>query len=431
MADGASDRLGDLLTAEEWISDEQLQEALQIQKQHRNVSIPSRLGEVLVYSEVCSVDIVARALHKQRDRNLKENSLGQVLVELGTVSKEQLETAMLTHLDVMAPLGEILLDQEICTQNEIKEALEIQHKRRFEAMRRPLASSFDPLNVMEILAGEMVDEVIHTSGGCRCLQCRACILAICLNGLASRYVSNMEMLVSQIQQYREDFGGMIRDRLLAACEQVRAHPKLSHKSTTGKSSGRALGNVVTRVSNRHVHLRQDHVEQLFGAAYELTQWKELVQPGQFAAKETVILEGPKGAIEKVRVLGPPRAETQVEISGTDQYKLGVRAPVRESGKLDDTPGIQIVGPTGKLAVDKGVVRAWRHIHMTPDDGRDFQVNDGDVVNVRLQGDRATTLEAVLIRISDKYALEMHIDTDEANAAGVMQESEGEIFSVSI
>ena len=430
MVNEASDRLGDFLTVEKWISVEQLQEALQIQKENRSVSIPSRLGEVLVNSEVCSVDMVARALHKQRDQNLKGNSLGQVLVELGIVTREQLDSAMQTHLEVMAPLGEILIDQNICTSVEIQKALGIQHKRRLEAMRRPLASSFDPLNVMEILAAEMVDEVIHSGGGCRCPHCRASILAICLNGLAPRYVSNMEMLVNQIDEYREDFAEMIRDRMVAATERVKAHPKLSHKSSSDEKSGQVLGRVVTRVSNRHVHLSDCDVELLFGAGYSLTQWKTLVQPGQYAAKETVVIKGPKGSIDKVRVLGPPRAETQVEISGTDQYKLGVPAPVRESGKLEDTPGISIIGPHGEIEVDRGVIRAWRHIHMTPEDGRIFRVKDGEVVNVRLQGDRATTLEAVLIRVSDKYALEMHIDTDEANAAGVLQESEGEINAVS-
>ena len=431
MAANKNDKLGELLTAEEWISIQDLEKALQIQKEHRDVSMPSRLGEVLVSSEVCSVDIVAKALHKQRDKNLKGNSLGQVLIQLGHVTKEQLETAMAAHLDVMAPLGEILLDQEICNSAEIKQALDIQHKRRLEAMRRPLSSSFDPLNVMEILAGEMVDEVIHSCGGCRCVSCRASILAICLNGLAPRYVSNMEVLINQIDQYRADFGEMVRDRLLQASERVRAHPKLSHKSSSEDANTQMLGRVITRVSNRHIHLQKKHVAQLFGPKHTLTLWKELEQPGQFAAKETVEIRGPKGSIEKVRVLGPPRTETQVEISGTDQYKLGVRAPVRESGKLDGTPGIFIAGPSGNIQIDNGVIRAWRHIHMTPKDGKDYQVNDGDVVNVHLKGDRATTLEAVLIRISDAYALEMHIDTDEANAAGVLQESEGEIYSVPV
>jgi putative phosphotransacetylase len=159
----------------------------------------------------------------------------------------------------------------------------------------------------------------------------------------------------------------------------------------------------------------------------LTKWKDLLQPGQYAAKETVTLHGHKGSIERVRVLGPARAESQVEISGTDQFRLGVYAPVRESGQLEDTPGIEIEGPGGQISLERGVVRAWRHIHMTPENGTQFKVKNRERVNVRLKGDRSTILEDVLIRITDTSALEMHIDTDEANAAGVAQESAGEVI----
>jgi propanediol utilization protein len=160
----------------------------------------------------------------------------------------------------------------------------------------------------------------------------------------------------------------------------------------------------------------------------LIKWKDLLQPGQYAAKETVTLHGHKGSIERVRVLGPARAESQVEISGTDQFRLGVYAPVRESGQLQDTPGIDIEGSGGRFSLERGVIRAWRHIHMTPENGTRFKVKNRERVNVRLKGDRSTVLEDVLIRITDTSALEMHIDTDEANAAGAAQESEGEMLA---
>ena len=140
--------------------------------------------------------------------------------------------------------------------------------------------------------------------------------------------------------------------------------------------------------------------------------------------------GEKGKIEKVRVLGPLRKETQVEISGTDQYILGLRAPVRDSGNLEGTPGIQIVGSAGETVTDSGAIRALRHIHMTSDDARRMGVADRDIVDVRLNGDRTTVCEGVLIRVGDPAALEMHIDTDEANAAGVPSESIGEILGSS-
>jgi len=189
--------------------------------------------------------------------------------------------------------------------------------------------------------------------------------------------------------------------------------------------------VTVRVSNRHVHLCAEHRDVLFGKRYELTKWKDLVQPEQYAAKEAVTLVGEKGKIEKVRILGPLREETQVEISGTDQYILGLRVPVRDSGNLEGTPGIRIIGPAGEVVADHGVIRALRHIHMTPEDARRTGVKDHDIVDIRLNGDRTTVCEGVLIRMSEPATLEMHIDTDEANAAGVPSESIGEILGTSL
>jgi putative phosphotransacetylase len=152
-----------------------------------------------------------------------------------------------------------------------------------------------------------------------------------------------------------------------------------------------------------------------------------MQPGQYAAQETVTLVGPKGELDRVRVLGPPRSQTQVEISGTDQFVLGLKAPVRESGKLDGTPGIVIRGPAGEVELDSGVVRALRHIHMLPQEADRMGVQNGETISVRLAGDRATVCEGVLVRATETSALEMHIDTDEANAAGLPAESMGEVL----
>ncbi|HEY9855592.1 MAG TPA: phosphate propanoyltransferase [Stenomitos sp.] len=170
------------------------------------------------------------------------------------------------------------------------------------------------------------------------------------------------------------------------------------------------------VSNRHVHVSQADLEALFGPGYQLKEMRPLSQPGQYAAVEVVTLVGPKGHLEKVRILGPVRRETQVEIAQTDAYKLGVSAPVRDSGDLDGTPGLTIVGPHGEVTIDKGVILACRHIHMTPEDALSFGVKDQDRVNIRVGGDRPITFEGVLIRVSPSYALELHLDTDEANSA---------------
>jgi putative phosphotransacetylase len=172
------------------------------------------------------------------------------------------------------------------------------------------------------------------------------------------------------------------------------------------------------VSNRHIHLSKEHVERLFGRNYQLNKWKDLSQPGQFASKETVTLIGPKGKLEKVRVLGPARGDTQIEISLFDGYTLGITPPIRDSGDIDGTPSVNIQGPRGQLKVDQGLICAARHIHMNPDDATRFQVTNGQRVQVKVTGQRGVIFDYVLIRVSPKYKLEMHIDVDEANAAQI-------------
>ncbi|WP_456275987.1 phosphate propanoyltransferase [Bacillus sp. AK128] len=172
------------------------------------------------------------------------------------------------------------------------------------------------------------------------------------------------------------------------------------------------------VSNRHIHLKQEHVNILFGEGYTLTSLKELSQPGEFAANEAVQVIGPKGQFPNVRVLGPVRSLTQLEISITDSYTLGVKAPIRSSGNIKDTPGITIVGPKGEVLLNEGVIVAERHIHMTTSDAEQFKVVDGEYVSVKTEGERGLIFNQVLIRVKDTYALDFHIDTDEANASGL-------------
>ena len=173
------------------------------------------------------------------------------------------------------------------------------------------------------------------------------------------------------------------------------------------------------ISNRHIHLTKEDVETLFGKGYELQKLKDLSQPGQFACKETLTIVGPSmRPIEKVRVLGPERSKTQIEISRTDSYTLKVKAPVRESGKVEGSAGLTIIGPKGIVTVDEGCIIANRHIHMSPDDGARFGLKDCDYVTVDLLGERKTRFYDVQIRVHKDFRLEMHIDTDDANAAGV-------------
>jgi propanediol utilization protein len=179
------------------------------------------------------------------------------------------------------------------------------------------------------------------------------------------------------------------------------------------------GDIPVGISNRHIHLSREHVEILFGKGYQLTKLKDLSQPGQYACKEQLTIVGPSmRAIEGVRVLGPERKASQVEISRTDSFVLKVKPPVRESGDIKGSAPVTIIGPKGIVTLSEGCIIANRHIHMSEDEGRAFGVKDGDYVDVEFGGERRSLFYDVQIRVHKDFRLEMHIDTDDANAAGV-------------
>lgn len=177
------------------------------------------------------------------------------------------------------------------------------------------------------------------------------------------------------------------------------------------------GLVPVGLSNRHVHLSQAHIEILFGEGYELTKFKDLSQPGQYAANEKIDVVGPKGTLS-MRVLGPARKESQVEVSLADGFVLGVVPPVRDSGDILDSPGAKLVGPKGEVVIDKGIIAAARHIHMHTSDAEAFGVKDKEEVSVKVEGKRGLVFENVLVRVHETFALEFHLDIDEGNAAGI-------------
>ena len=181
-----------------------------------------------------------------------------------------------------------------------------------------------------------------------------------------------------------------------------------------------VGQVPIGVSARHVHLCDEHIEQLFGAGAQLTFDFDLSQPGQFAAQERVTLVSEVGTIEGVRVLGPARAASQVEISKTDSFVLGLNPPIRLSGELENSESITIVGPAGQVKINEGVIVVRAHIHMHPEDARQFQVEDGELVDVDVPSERPITFRDVVIRVHPQFKLDMHIDTDEGNAANISQ-----------
>lgn len=181
------------------------------------------------------------------------------------------------------------------------------------------------------------------------------------------------------------------------------------------------------ISNRHVHLSQADANTLFGSNYELTPIKDLSQPGQFACAETVVIKGPKWQIEKLRILGPYRKFSQVEIMLGDNFKLGTQAPIRESGDLEGSEAITLIGPAGEVELKQGLIVAKRHIHMSVADAENFGVTNGQIVKVKTNGERSLIFDEVVIRVSDSYALDMHIDVEEGNAAGLKQGDRGELI----
>jgi len=185
--------------------------------------------------------------------------------------------------------------------------------------------------------------------------------------------------------------------------------------------------LLVEISARHAHLSDADLEVLFGEGYKLTPKKELSQPGQFACEEKITVRGARGEL-KMSVLGPTRKATQVELSLTDARTVGVKALIRESGDIAGTSGVTIVGPCGEVELSEGAIAAKRHIHMTTKDAEYYGVTNGQIVEVKVETDgRTTTFGDTVVRVSDSYALAMHIDTDEANAAGVSGSALGEII----
>jgi len=186
----------------------------------------------------------------------------------------------------------------------------------------------------------------------------------------------------------------------------------------------AENRIIIEGSGRHIHLSQEHVEALFGAGFELVAKKYLSQPGEFASESRVDVVGPKGTIKGVGILGPTRPQTQVELSYTDARILGIDAPIRESGKLEDSAPCTLIGPAGSVELKEGVIIAKRHIHFTPEDAEKFGVVDKEIVQVVTEGDRALVFDEVVVRVSPKYATYMHVDYDEINAAALFGEVTG-------
>ena len=215
------------------------------------------------------------------------------------------------------------------------------------------------------------------------------------------------------------------ERMMAR-EALRA---LSRSYITRVLEAQKQQSFLVEISAHHIHLTQEHVEALFGKGHQLTNHSDLSQPGQYACKEQLTIVGPKGRIERVRILGPARKYTQVEIAMTEQFKLGIHPPIRESGDIVDTPSCTLESPTGSVQIDRGVICALRHIHMSPEDALRYGVRDKSFVRVRIAGDRELIFGDVLVRVDPNFKLAMHIDTDEGNAANVKTGAQGYIDGI--
>ncbi|WP_319774422.1 phosphate propanoyltransferase [Breoghania sp.] len=210
----------------------------------------------------------------------------------------------------------------------------------------------------------------------------------------------------------------VDDTIALIVSQIMAESRIAARKATEREKASASGLVPVGVSNRHLHLSRCDMDALFGPGSELTRKKAMKQPGQYAAEETVTLRGPKGDLRKVRVLGPLRKETQIEISVADGFVLGVKPPLRMSGKLAGSPGVEIIGPAGSVKKDDGVIAAQRHIHMLPETAASLGLVNGEEVAVEVQGPRGGVMEHVVVRVAENSALELHIDIEEANALGL-------------
>ncbi len=216
---------------------------------------------------------------------------------------------------------------------------------------------------------------------------------------------------------------MPREQLERIVRQV-VRQRLAESWRAGTGEGELAAaytpNLVVNISARHLHVTGEHLDRLFGPGSELTVYRWLYQPGEFAAEQTVTILGPRQrAIEHVRILGPVRPASQIEISFTDAIALGVEAPVRPSGQIDGTPGCVVIGPKGVVELDRGVIRAERHVHLSPADAAAYGFADGQHVRLRVLGDCPVTFEGVLCRVDQRFLLEVHLDTDEGNACDLM------------
>jgi acetate kinase len=254
-------------------------------------------------------------------------------------------------------------------------------------------------------------------------------MGISFDAIQNKTVSPAQGEVAEISDEFSDVKVLVvptdEERMIAR-EAIRT---LGYQTVTQVLQNQKEKKIPIEVSAHHVHLSRKEMDRLFGPGSELTHRSDLSQPGQFACEETIDLVGPKGRVDRVRVLGPLRDQSQVEISMTEEYKLGIKAPIRASGDLEGSPGITLEGTKNPCQLPQGVICSLRHIHMSPEDALSFGLKDRDIVSVRVEGERTLVFGDILVRVHPDFRLSMHIDTDEANAASITTGMEGTLIGV--
>ena len=338
------------------------------------------------------------------------------LMEKHHMSPEQLSTLINSESGMKGISG---ISSDI---HEIEEAAADGHHRALLAhkaycyqVRKNIGAYVAAMGGIDVLA--FTGDVGETSATVRSLACQGLeFMGIKLDEEKNRNVGSIEnfVIISADDSPVTIIVVANDDERLVAWETLRA---IERNALLQAANAEELP-IPVEISAHHAHLSQADVEKLFGPGHQLTPMHELSQPGQFACEEQVHLVGPKGRIAKVRVLGPTRKETQVEIAMTEQFKLGVQPPIRQSGDLAGTPGVTLEGPYGTSVIERGVICAQRHIHMTPEDAMRFHVRDNYVVRVRIEGERQLIFGDVVVRVNPAFRLAMHIDTDEGNAGNI-------------
>ena len=340
------------------------------------------------------------------------------LMEQHRMTPQQLSTLINTEsgLKGISGISADIHDIEAAASEGHHRAL-LAHKAFCYQVRKNIGAYVAAMGGIDVLA--FTGDVGETSAAVRSLACQGLgYMGIKLDEEKNRSIGKFSGCCAVISTEDSPVTILVianDDERLVAWETLRAieRNQLLLEARTEEDSP-----IPIEISAHHVHLAQADVERLFGPGHQLTPEHELSQPGQFACAEKVHLVGPKGRIANVRVLGPTRKETQVEIAMTEQFKVGIQPPIRQSGDLANTPGITLEGPYGSSTIERGVICAQRHIHMTPEDAMRFRVRDNYVVRVRIEGERELIFGDVVVRVNPAFRLAMHIDTDEGNAANI-------------